>query len=58
MKIANTLYPKDTPVKRATLEDVRKVWPAMMPKDDSNQIAVWFPDMPWPTIVEKSQIVL
>jgi hypothetical protein len=58
MKVAGRLYAKGTPVAAATLAEVRKIWPAVMPNPESNQVAVVFPDMPWPTIVEKSQVEL
>ena len=51
IKVAGTLYYKGDRVRLATLEDVRKIWPAIMPEEDSNQVAVWFSNQTMPTIV-------
>jgi hypothetical protein len=56
IKVAGELFPKGSWLRLATLDEVRKIWPAIAPEKDSKQVAVIFPGRSMPTIVEKSQI--
>ena len=56
IKIAGLLYPKGSRVRLATLQEMRKIWPAVAPERDSKQVGVWFDGLALPTIVEKSQL--
>ena len=56
-RVGGLLYPQGTPVRLATLEEVKRVWPGIERKPDSNMIAVWFPDRDTPTLVKKTEII-
>ena len=56
IKVKDRLYPAGTPVRQATLEEMKTIWPFIVIKPGSPQYGVWFPEMPWPTILHASQI--
>jgi hypothetical protein len=55
IKVGQTLFPKGTEIRQATLEEMQRVWPGITYKE-SDSIGVWFPLMAVPTIVHRSQI--
>jgi hypothetical protein len=57
-RVGGLLYPQGTPVRRATLEEARAVWPNIEYKPDSDVLAVWFPDRQTPTLVKRAEVVL
>lgn len=56
IKIIDRLFPMDTPVRPATPDDMLKIWPAQFPDHDSENIAVWFPEIDMPIVIAKTQI--
>ena len=56
IKIAGQLYSIGSRVRLATVEEMRKIWPGIMPERDSGQVGVWFSGRDLPCIVEKSQL--
>jgi len=56
IKIGGQLFPKGTRLRLATALDIRQIWPAMAPNEDSEQTVVWFPGVSHPTVVQKSQV--
>jgi len=58
VKLGEALHPAGTEVSRATLAEMRQVFPAIEDNAASNYIGVWFPQMEHPTVVLRKQLTV
>lgn len=57
VKVGDTLYPARTPLRRASLEEMRFCWPGISEKPDGEFVGVWFPNRELPTLLKLDQVV-
>jgi hypothetical protein len=56
LRVGKTFYAPGTEVRLATLVEAQEVFPAIRLSENSNQVAVWLPDMPHPTIIHRKEV--
>jgi len=56
IKVGERLYEPKTEVRQATLEEMQRFWPRISWQPECEAVAVWFPLMPFPTIIHRSQV--
>jgi hypothetical protein len=56
IKVEGTVFPAGTVVRKATLEEMRKVWRGIQAKEGSQQVGIWLPGRECPMVVHTNQL--